>query len=52
MFNFYCVFVKLNKNSSNSVTLFFYVEKAFAFTTQPQKTSNGIGSKTTKKVIC
>lgn len=45
-----CVFPKPNKNSSNSDTLSLYKEKAFTFMTEPQKTSNGIGSKTTKRL--
>lgn len=34
MFDLYCVFMKLKRNSSNTVTLTLYTEKAFPFTTQ------------------
>lgn len=53
MFNLYCVFVKLKKNSPNSVALPLYTEKAFPFMTQNlRKPQMALEVKSQKKRTC
>lgn len=52
-FNLHFVFLKLKKNSSNSVMLPLYKEKAFPYTTQNlRKPQMELEVKPPKKIIC